>query len=171
MGSHPQFVKVIQDNYSVKAVLTYTSGAKEYHYIPFNTDVTDWQFISLAIIPQREETVSTIQVVCAYEQNINSAQFDNISLIREVAQQMAYDDNGMLLSVTSTDQATDKDTYNGYRLLTKRETAGSGTYTYKYNDPNNSYRISSSTNGLVTESFTYNTNGNLLSTTLSGSGG
>ena len=156
----------------LRAMLTYSDGTTEYHYVPFNTDVTTWQFVSYAIIPKEsEKTVSTIRVICTYEKNVNTAQFDNITLIREVAQAMRYDENGLLLSVTTTGQGTDVNTYTVAKLLQKTVTAGNGTYTYSYNNTNNPYRASSVTNGLTTESYSYDLMGHLLSTTISGSGG
>lgn len=156
----------------LRAMLTYSDGTTEYHYVPFNTDVTTWQFVSYAIIPKEPtKTVSTIRIVCTYEKNVNTAKFDNITLIQEVAQAMRYDENGLLLSVTATGQGTDVNTYSVSKLLLQTVTAGNGTYTYNYNNTNNPYRASSVTNGLTTESYSYDRMGHLLSTTISGSGG
>ena len=155
----------------LRAVLTYSDGAKEYHYVPFNTDVHAWQFVSYAIVPKEpDKIVSTIRVVCAFEGNVKETSFDNISLIQEVAQSMSYDENGMLETVATTGLGADKDTYNGYRLLRKRETAGYGTYSYDYYDPDNGYRLTHVSNGYVTERYHYSDVGNLTTTTLSGSG-
>ena len=139
--------------------------------IYFNMVVTDWQFVSYAIIPKEPtKTVSTIRIVCTYEKNVNTAQFDNITLIQEVAQAMHYDAEGQLLSVTTTDQGTDVNTYTTARRLQKTVTAGNGTYTYKYENSSNPYRPSSVIHGGVTEAFTYSSMGNLLSTTVSAAG-
>ena len=155
----------------LRAVLTYSDGTKEYHYVPFNTDVHAWQFVSYAIVPKEpDKIVSTIRVVCAFEGNVKETSFDNISLIQEVAQSMSYDENGMLETVATTGLGADKDTYNGYRLLRKRETAGYGTYSYDYYDPDNGYRLTHVSNGYVTERYHYSDVGNLTTTTLSGSG-
>ena len=37
----------------LRAVLTYANGDTEYHYAPFHSDVTDWQFTSLTIVPKQ----------------------------------------------------------------------------------------------------------------------
>ena len=76
----------------------------------------------------------------------------------------------MLETVATTGLGADEDTYNGYRLLRERETAGYGTYTYNYYDPDNGYRLTHVSNGYVTEKYTYSNVGNLTSTTISGSG-
>ena len=60
--------------FGLRAVLTYGDNTKEYHYVPFNADVTGWQFTSVAIVPKEPtKTVSSIQVICAYEKNANTA--------------------------------------------------------------------------------------------------
>ena len=158
-----------QDTYKqfgLRAVLTYSDGTTEYHYVPFDTDVTTWQFTSLAIVPgYSTKTVTKIRVICAFEQNIGTAQFDNISLIREVAQSMHYNENGLLVSVVSTGLASDMNTYNGVRL-TSTKTAGNGTYYFGYNDTTNTRKITSITHNGVTQYNEHNAMGNLKNATL-----
>ncbi len=88
-----------QDQYKqfgLQAMITYSDGKTEYHYVPFNADLSDeWQFASLTIVPKRADEaetaslkVNTIRVYLAYERNANTAYFDNISLTREAAQTM-----------------------------------------------------------------------------------
>ena len=157
--------------FGLRAQVTYSDGTKEYHYVPFNTDIKTWQFVSYTIVPAHsEKTVATIRITCAYESNIGEASFDNITLVQEVAQSMSYDDSGLLTSVSTTGLSADKTTYYATGLINKIETAGSGTYKYNYGDSKNSYRATSITNGLTTEAYTYNNIGNLTATTLTGTG-
>ena len=155
----------------LRAVITYSDGNTETHYVPFNTDLSEtWQFVSLTVVPKEaSKTVSSIRVVCAYEGNANTAYFDNISLLREVAQTMRYDDDGNLVSVESPGLEEDTNTYSGGNLI-QTVTGGNGTYEYTY-DTTYKHRLKSVTNDLITQSMGYDASGNVTSTTLSGSGG
>lgn len=153
-----------QKQFGLRAILTYADNTTEYHYVPFNPDVQDWQYTSLAIVPKKANTqVKTIRVVCAYERNCNTTYFDNISLVREAAQTMKYDKDGNLVSVKTTGTAEETSTYSGGNLKTLK-TGGNGTFTYTYDDKHN---LKTATNGIVTETMTYDSNGNALTATIS----
>ena len=153
-----------QKQFGLRAILTYADNSAEYHYVPFNPDVKDWQYTSLAIVPKKANTqVKTIRVVCAYERNCNTTYFDNISLVREAAQTMKYDKDGNLVSVKSTGSNEETSTYSGGNLKTLK-TGGNGTFTYTYDDKHN---LKTATNGIVTETMTYDSNGNALTATIS----
>ena len=152
--------------FGLRAILTYddTNHTKEYHYVPFNADVTDWQFTSLAIVPkQPTKTVASIQVVCAYEKNSNTAYFDNLSLVKEVAQTMKYDKDGNLVSVQSSGNKEETSTYNNGNL-TQVKTGGNGTFDYTYD---NKHNLTEATNSTVKEKYTYDSMGNVITTALS----
>ena len=153
-----------QKQFGLRAILTYADNSTEYHYVPFNPDVKDWQYTSLAIVPKKANTqVKTIRVVCAYERNCNTAYFDNISLVREAAQTMKYDKDGNLVSVKTTGNNEETSTYSGGNLKTLK-TGGNGTFTYTYDDKHN---LKTASNGIVTETMTYDSNGNALTATIS----
>jgi len=153
----------------LRAILTYSDDSTEYHYVPFNTNLSTWQFVSYTLVPKEaDKTVSNIRIVCAYEGNANVAYFDNISLLRQAAQIMRYDDDGNLVSVTSTDLSTDVDTYENGNLI-KSVTGGYGTFEYTY-DETYTHRLISATNGQLTQVMGYDGVGNVTSTTLSGNG-
>ena len=161
--------RVANDNnkqFGLRAVLTYDDEdhTKEYHYVPFNADISDWQFTSLAIVPkQPTKTVSTIQVFCAYEKNANTAYFDNLSLVREVARTMRYDEDGNLVSVQSTGTEEESSSYENGNL-TQIVTGGSGTFNYSYD---NIHNLTEASNGIVKESYTRDPNtGNVTGTAL-----
>ena len=155
----------------LRAVISYSDGNTETHYVPFNTDLSNtWQFVSLTVVPKETtKTVSSIRVVCAFEGNANAAYFDDISLLRETAQTMRYDDDGNLVSVESPGLEEDTNTYSGGNLI-QTVTGGNGTYEYTY-DTTYKHRLKSVTNDLITQSMGYDASGNVTSTTLSGSGG
>lgn len=152
--------------FGLRAVLTYAgNGGTEYHYVPFNPELNDWQFASLTIVPKKEDqTVATIKVECAYEKNANTAWFDDLSLVKESAQSMRYDEKGNLVSVKTSGLKEDANTYKNGNLI-KSVTGGNGTYTYTY-DKKYKHRLTSVTNDLVTQNIGYDTSGNVSSTTL-----
>ena len=151
--------------FGLRAVLTYSDGTTEAHYVPFCPDLDVWQFVSTAIVPkQPTKTVSKIRVLAVYEGNANTAYFDNLSLIREVAQTMKYDENGNLVSVTTTGLKEETNTYDKGNLI-KTVTGGYGTYTYRYDGKHN---LTSVTDGTVTQTMTYSGAGNVTKTTLTG---
>ncbi len=155
----------------LRATITYSDGTTEGHYVAFNSDISNqWQFTSISIVPkQPAKTVQRIRVTLAYEGNANDCYFDNIALLREVAQTMKYDTNGKLVSVTSTGLDKDENTYSGGNLI-KTVTGGNGTFTYTY-DTTYTHRLKSVSNGQITQAMGYDSTGNVTTTTLSGSGG
>ena len=152
--------------FGLRAVLTYANnGGTEYYYAPFNPDLPGWQFTSLTIVPKQSgKTVASIRVECAYEKNANTAWFDDLSLVKEAAQSMRYDEKGNLISVTTTGLKADADTYKNGNLI-KSVTGGNGTYTYTY-DSTYKHRLTAVSNGMVTQSMGYDASGNVTSTTL-----
>ena len=154
----------------LRAIITYSDNTTEYHYAPFNSDLSDWQFTSITIVPkQSSKTVKSIRIVLAYERNANAAYFDNISLVREAAQTMKYDADGNLVSVNTPNLSADTDTYSNGNLI-KTVTGGNGTYKYTY-DTTYKHRLISVTNELITQTMGYDSKGNVTSTVLSGTGG
>ena len=160
----------------LRAVLTYSDNTVEYHYVPFNPDLTERQFVSYSIVPKEEnKTISTIQIVCAYERNANVAYFDDISLVREAAQTMKYDDDGNLVSITTSGLNEDTNAYNSENDLIKTVTSGNGTYEYTYDDKHRltgvkvmNLATSDTSDTLLTQAMVYDTYGNVTSTTLTG---
>ena len=144
--------------FGLRAILTYSTGEKEYHYVPFHPDVTEWQYTSTAIVPKKGNTeVASIRVECAYERNQNTAYFDNLSLTQEAAQTMKYDEDGNLISVKSTGNEEESSDYEEGNLLTLR-TGGNGTYTYDYDEKHN---LKSVSNGVVQDTLTHDGMGNV----------
>ena len=165
-ASSPDFDQNKQ--FGLRAGIYYTDGTKEYHYAPFNSDVTQWQFTSVTIVPRHpDKTISVIKVLCAYEKNANTAYFDNLSLVMEAAQTMKYDSDGNLVSVKSTGSDEQTRTFSSGNLKTLK-TGGSGTFTYTYDS---SHNLKTATNGIVTETMTYDASGNVLDAILSSKSG
>lgn len=160
--------------FGLQAILHYQDDSnaetqdKEYHYVPFCPDIHDWQFAAMTIVPKQENrTVSYIQVVLAYEKNANAVWFDDISLVKEVAQTMKYDEKGNLVSVATTGLEADTATYENGNLISM-VTGANGTYSYNYEDTTRDHLLTSVSDGVVTQSYTYDGKGNTSTTTLTG---
>ena len=150
--------------FGLRAVLTYADGTTEYHYVPFHSDLTDWQYVSMTIVPKKEkEVLEKIRVVCAYERNSNEAWFDNLSLTQEAAQTMKYDKDGHLVSVKSTGKSEESTLYENGDLK-KLNTGGNGTFTYEHDKNHN---ITEASNEIVKENLTYDASGNVTTATIS----
>lgn len=116
--------------FGLRAIVRYADTTTlEYHYVPFNPDLSGWQFTSLTIVPRQQKEketdpdiiVASIEVQCAYEKNGSVAWFDNLSLVREAAQTMRYDDKGNLVSVATTGIKEDRKQWQfGETVLRKR---------------------------------------------------
>ena len=158
-----RFAKNTEKSFGLRAVLTYTDNTKEYFYAPFNPDVTDWQYVSLAIVPKNPtKQISTMQVYCVYEKNANMAYFDNLSLVKSVAQTMKYDEDGNLVSVQSSGTKAETTTYENGNLI-QVVTGGSGTFNYTYD---NKHNLTDAANSVVKEHYSYDAAGNLIETKL-----
>lgn len=158
--------------FGLRAVVTYEDDTTQIFYAPFNADLTDWQYTSLTIVPDSKThtVVKSITVYCTYEQNLNSVSFDNISLVQQVAQAMEYNTDGTLKESQTSGINENTYTYdeNG-NLKTSTNSAGSTT-TYFYADTNHLHRLTSYTNTLITSSFTYDAQGNVLTSVLKDNG-
>ena len=154
----------------LRAVITYSDNSTEYHYVPFDADISgEWQYVSAPIVPEKSGlTVNTIKVICAYERNANKAYFDNISLVRAVVQRSAYNSDGNPETAESTGQNGEAYTYNSDKELQTVETGGNGTFTYGY-DTTNKHRLTSTTDGVITQTLDHDTAGNVTTTILSSS--
>ena len=142
----------------------------EYFYVPYNPDVSTWQYASLTITPeQTNKYVDHINISCVYECNANTAWFDNLSLVNATVQQLDYDNNGKPISSASTglngQSITYDDNGNVKTVTTPNPAGGTITQTYTY-DSTFTHRLVSSTNGIVKQSMSHDSVGNVVATTL-----
>ncbi len=109
------------------AVVHYTDGTTENHYVSFNKDSDEWQFTSGIVVPKSaNKTVSTIDVICAYDHNQNTARFNNVSFVREPVQTYVYDGEGNPVAVTDGNAKTAYEYVDDSERL-KNYTTPSGT--------------------------------------------
>ena len=153
----------------LRAVVYYSDDSSEFHYVPFNANLSGWQYTSMAIVPKKPDlTVTTIRITGTYEKNVNIAYFDDIALVQEVAQVMDYDEKGNLISVASTGTTVQTREYdNSNNNLIKLVTGGNGTYTYTYEASGYPHRVTAaSIEDVLTQSYTYDAVGNVTATAL-----
>ena len=77
----------------------YGSTSPETHYVDFNKELTDWQFVSKTFSVEEGDIVQYIDVSCTYAYQPNEAYFDNISLVEEKGSSAAnysYNSNGLV---------------------------------------------------------------------------
>jgi len=133
-------------------------------------DVSDWQFASLSVVPKAPtKTIGSIMVRGVYGRNANLSYFDNLALVRETVQTMAYDSKGNLTKVTATGLGADTATYAEGNLI-QSATPGKGTYSYTYDTtyPHRLTKVTLSGMGL-SQGYTYDSKGNVKTTTLESS--
>ena len=142
----------------------YSDGSDEVHYYPCDPYYRDWQYVQAIAVPKKtgSVTISSVTVVAAYEENINTGYFDNISFRVEPVQTYAYDGNGNLQSAAQTGTGTESATYSGVDL-TQYTAANRNKYTYTYNAQHDV--LSTSAAGIVAEN-TYSAAGNVLTSVL-----
>ena len=114
----------------------------------------------------KDKKIIKITIVASYDNNINTAYFDNISLRMEPTQTYRYDENGNPVAATQPKSGTESATYSGIDLTSY--TAASGTkYTYTYNS---AHDVTSAKVGGLTATTTYNANGNVIGSELHAEG-
>ena len=114
----------------------------------------------------KNKKIIKITIVASYDNNINTAYFDNISLRMEPTQTYRYDENGNPVAATQPKTGTESATYSGIDLTSY--TAASGTkYTYTYNS---AHDVTSAKVGGLTATTTYNANGNVIGSELHAEG-
>lgn len=162
--------------FALKAVVHY-AGTDQITttYIPFDDENTEWQFVSgmvsSELINGRYYSISSIDVYCCYDYNINTAYFDNISLVKDTncVTQYSYNDYGYVSNVTGSDGQGVSYGYesNGVDVGQVSSTNGK-KLDFEYDD-NHRLIHETNTNGSNNFSidYTYDTYGNIQSTKIS----
>jgi len=163
--------------FGLRATVCYSNDTYDYFYVPFNSDVTGWQFASLTVIPESTtKTVSHINISLVYETNANIAYFDNIAMVEEEINTYTYNDNGDPTSSNTTGlnkQTVTYDANGNVKTVVQKTGSGSSdkiTTTYTY-DSTYVHRMKTSSNGVTTQTLTHDGVGNVTATSLAGSSG
>ncbi|MBQ3598908.1 MAG: RHS repeat protein [Clostridia bacterium] len=160
--------------FGLSVTLTYSDNTTEEHYADFNPENTGWQYLTAAVVPQKELTVTSAKVAFVYDYNCNSAYFDDISFTIEPAQTYAYDDDGNLESATDIYGQNDTALYDGVDLKSY-ESINNGDFEYTYKEINgiNTHDVETAVrtvNGVTqTLTYSYNNYGNVTGSVLSNS--
>ncbi|MBQ2798055.1 MAG: DNRLRE domain-containing protein, partial [Ruminiclostridium sp.] len=143
----------------LRAAIQYVNGSLETHTASFLGSTTDWQFVSMNIVPKQNYDIGAIRVYCDYDHNCNTAIFDNLSLIKDTVKSYTYDDEGN--TVSAIDKAQNKSTFEYQdNDLVKQNNPTGYSYGYTYDEKHNLLTASSENN--VEYSFTYDNFGNPL---------
>ncbi len=147
----------------------------------FNTSITGWQYSSVPICLTYADDRSTtaddgkiytptkITVYLTYSEQGNVAYFDNIQLIKDVAQSYIYDTEGNVVTVSANAEQKNNMTYDPESNdLKEYYDAGHNKTTFQYDENHNLTEVTSP-KGVVTN-YTYNDKGQNTSTVITGVG-
>ena len=140
--------------------------------IPFNDQYTGWQFVSKPIIVKPDNgyevtKINTITIAAVYANNLNTAYFDNIALVRDVAYSYTYDENGNVISTQALKEQKSTLEYSTSNDLTKQNNASGYNYEYTYDSKHN--MLTATSEGKVKTTLEYDNKGNPTSTVISAS--
>ena len=148
--------------FKISIQVKYTDGTSVWKLpAEFNRSISDWQFASAAFNLSDEtsanKTPSAVVIYLRYHQQANTAYFDNIQLIKDVAQSYTYNEDGELVTV---EQNADRKSNMEYSNadLTKYIDAKGYDYQYTYDGKHNMTRAVSQNK--VSYNYTYNAQGN-----------
>ncbi len=140
--------------------------------LEFNPDVNgQWQYAAKAFTLKSKTYPNykpkSVDIVVIYNYQINYACFDNLQLIKDVAQSYVYDDKGNIISVSANAEQKDSLVYDSKEDLKEYTDALGNKTTYTFNAKHN--LTSAKSPGNVLTNYTYNAAGNQTSSTLTNS--
>ena len=160
-----------QPYFGLVARIYYADGTSEPFYFSFDPYFSDWQERSGILMPSeanQNKAITSVTVVAAYDNNVNTAYFDNISLRLEPSQTYRYDANGNPVAATQPGTGSESATYASNGIdLTSYTAANGSKYTYTYNS---AHDVTSAKVDGLKATTTYNTNGNVIGSKLTADG-
>ncbi|MBP3412148.1 MAG: hypothetical protein J6K89_02710, partial [Oscillospiraceae bacterium] len=146
--------------------LYFSDGDEEIHYKSFDPYCHDWQYVQDIISPDKEGkdptvTITHATIAVAYDNNINTAYVDNVSLRLTQAQTYAYDEDGNVDTDALTGGGAEGAEYNDAGDLTKYTSPNGIVFNYTSNTKHSIIKETGA--GTVTD-YTYDNNGYLTST-------
>lgn len=146
--------------WGISVKLVYEGGSEETHYLPFNEYIQEWQYASMAVVPERVDTIiDYAEIGLHYNKNANAAYFDNISLTEEPAQSYDYNEEGNITTASVAGNGEESYTYDSEQNITRIETEDSGTYELDYENEENTHLPTTITSDTVTADITYDSYG------------
>ena len=149
----------------------YADGTTETVIFSYNTDAdstNNWQYGAWNAVAKKDYT--KVNVDLQYDCNANTAYFDGIQLFREeFGSSYTYDSKGNVVSVTDLQKQTTKYEYNTTNDLTKVIQNNKTKLTYTYDGYHN-VKTATTEEGIV-YNFTYDAYGNNTAVSVSGTDG
>lgn len=146
----------VTKDFSIKCTIHYTDNTTEEQKAQFNTNVTQWQFVTGAIAAKKAYSSITIEAV--YTNNVNTVYFDGLQLFKEeFGVSYTYDDDGNVISVVDLQQKNTTYEYSN-NDLTKIMQDGKAKMEYTYDDYHNV--LTATTQEKLKYEFKYDTYGN-----------
>ena len=137
--------------------INYVGGSTEFHSVPFEASIKDWQYAAKSIVPKEpDKKIESVNIFCAYDNNHNKAYFDNISLRMEPVRRYEYDENGKPKASEETGVEKEGYRYEGADLMSFTSSTGV-EYEYTYYDE---HAVKTASVDGVTTTYTYDTAGN-----------
>ena len=156
--------------WGITVKLVYADEEDETHYLPFNEYVKEWQYAAMAVVPERPDAaIDYAEIGLHYNNNANTAYFENISLTEEPAQSYEYNANGNVTEANAAGTEGEAYTYDSEENLTKIETEDSGDFDLAYEDTENEHLPTTIVNGTLTTNVTYDSYGQSTETVQSNS--
>ncbi len=144
-------------NFSLTVGLKHSGGDYEWHDAAFNTDSSQWQYLSKRIVANGDYT--QVAYYLEYYNDVNSAMFDGIQLYKEeFGDSYAYDAKGNVVSTADLGKQNSSFAYNSTNDLVKSTDAKGNNFTYDYDTKHNITKGTSAQN--VVYSFSYDQYGN-----------
>ena len=149
----------VNRRFKISVLITYTDGSSIWkHAAELNHDVVGWQY-SATIIDLSDEDSSTTKtpakliIYPRYEYQVNSAIFDNLSVVRDDVSSYTYDSNGNMISVVDNATQQSSMSYGNNNLISDTDAKGYA-YTYTYDSKHNMTQAKSQRG--VMYNYTYN---------------
>ncbi len=138
--------------------INYSDTTTEFHSVPFEAAVKDWQYTAKSIVPkEKNKTITSVNIFCAYDNNHNKAYFDNISLRMEPVRRYEYDENGK--PETSKETGIEKEGYHYEGADLMNYTSSTGVE-YEYTHYEGKHAVHTASVDGVTTIYTYDDAGN-----------
>lgn len=143
-------------------------GSIYWKKVPFNDDVSDWQYASKEIIAP--EDYKSLQVYISYYQNIGVANFDGIQLYKEeFGTSYQYDSKGNVVSTEDLAKQNANFEYSTNNDLTKSVDPKGNSFKYEYDNGNAALKNHNLTKATSAENVVYSfqyDNGNPIKATV-----
>jgi len=153
----------VNRRFKISVLITYTDGAEVWKSAAeFNHDVDSWQYSAVVVDlddgdDSVDRTPAYLSVYPRYEYQVNSAVFDNLSVVRDDVQTYTYDSNGNMTSVVDNATQQSSMSYSNNNLISDTDAKGYA-YTYTYDSKHNMTQAKSQYG--VMYNYTYNSAGN-----------